>query len=130
MVGNCLMQWQKAWAFKTFKLFFLLIFGPHHIACRVLVPQAGVKSTSPALTARSLNHWHVKKVPRSFQIGLLAVQVTCYSWAFFLIHKKPLIWIRNQKSEAPTLAMPGIQWVLGLILFVAWTFIELPFTHI
>ena len=98
MVGNCLIQWQKAWAFKTFRLFFFfLIFGPHHIACRILVPQACIRPTPPSLTAQSLNHWHVKKVPKSFKIGLLAVQVTCYSWAFFLIHKKPLIWIRNMK---------------------------------
>ena len=37
--------------------FFGLFFGPHHMACGILVP------TSSALEKQSLNHWTAKEVP-------------------------------------------------------------------
>ena len=39
------------------------VFWLHHAACRVLVPQQGIKPASPALEAQSLNRWTTKEVP-------------------------------------------------------------------
>ena len=38
----------------------------NHAACRTLVPQAGIKTLSPALESWSLNHWTTTEVPRHF----------------------------------------------------------------
>ena len=35
----------------------------YHTACRILVPQPGIKSASPAMEAQSLNNWTTREVP-------------------------------------------------------------------
>ena len=41
----------------------LFLFWLHRVACRILVPQPGIEPVSPALEARSLNHWTAREVP-------------------------------------------------------------------
>ena len=36
---------------------------PHHMTCRILVPQAGIEPMPPALEAWSLDHGAASKVP-------------------------------------------------------------------
>ena len=43
---------------------FFFFFWPRHAACRILVPQAGIKPAPPVLEARRLNHWTAREVPR------------------------------------------------------------------
>ena len=43
-------------------LFF--IFRPRHEACGILVPRPEIEPKSPALGARSLNHWIAREVHR------------------------------------------------------------------
>ena len=38
-------------------------FGPHCLACGVLVPWSGMEPPPPAMEAQSLNHWTTKEVP-------------------------------------------------------------------
>ena len=49
---------------EKYKEEILFFFPLHHKACRILVPQAGIKPVPPAVEAQSLNHW-LKKVPFS-----------------------------------------------------------------
>ena len=42
--------------------YFLEIFWPRCMACRILVPKPGTEPMSPALTAQSLNHWTTREV--------------------------------------------------------------------
>ena len=39
------------------EIIIIIIFLPSHVACGILVPQAGIKSVSPAVKVQSLNHW-------------------------------------------------------------------------
>ena len=41
----------------------LLFFWPCYVACKIFVPQAGIKPVPPALGARSVNHWMDREVP-------------------------------------------------------------------
>ena len=50
--------------------FFFLNLSPHREACRILVPQPGVKPTPPAVEAWSLNHWTTREVPYSLQFKI------------------------------------------------------------
>ena len=36
-------------------------FWPYHVACRILVPNQGSEPVPPAVEARSLDHWIVRK---------------------------------------------------------------------
>ena len=47
----------------TMKSAVKVFFCPHHVAGVILVPQPGIETTSPALEARSLNHWIARQVP-------------------------------------------------------------------
>ena len=38
-------------------------FGPHHRACRILVPQPGTEPSPPTVEAWSLNHQTAREVP-------------------------------------------------------------------
>ena len=38
------------------------LFGPHHMACGILVPWPGIEPMPPALEARSPNHWTTREV--------------------------------------------------------------------
>ena len=38
-------------------------FWPRCVACRILVPQLGIKPVPPTLGARSLNHWTAREAP-------------------------------------------------------------------
>ena len=50
--------------FNTLALVFLLFFSwPHDSACGILFPQPGMKPTSLATEAQSLNHWTAREVP-------------------------------------------------------------------
>ena len=40
--------------------------GPHCVACRILVPQPGIKSMPPAVEAWSLNHWSAREIPSHY----------------------------------------------------------------
>ena len=42
--------------------FFFKFFWPQHAACRILVPQPGIKPESPAVQAWRLNHWTPREV--------------------------------------------------------------------
>ena len=46
--------------------FFFFFFG--HAACGILVPQPGIKSTSPAMEQQSLTHWTAREVPYNLLI--------------------------------------------------------------
>ena len=41
---------------------FYFSFWPHHTACRVLVPQPGIKPVPPLVEAQSLDHWAAREV--------------------------------------------------------------------
>ena len=41
----------------------VFFFWPHRAACRILVPQRGIKPTPPAVEAQSLNGWTAREVP-------------------------------------------------------------------
>ena len=43
--------------------FFWFLFWPRRTACGILLPQPGVEPPSPAVEARSLNHWTAGEVP-------------------------------------------------------------------
>ena len=64
-------------------------FLPHRMACRILVPQPGIKPTPPALEAWSLNHWMAREVPVvpiSFEVkGLSEIYIQCLAhiWLLF-----------------------------------------------
>ena len=45
-------------------LLLLLLFWPCCVACRILVPQPGIKPVLSALEARSPNHWTAREFPR------------------------------------------------------------------
>lgn len=36
-------------------------FWPHHVACRIFVPNQGSEPVPPAMEARSLDHWITRK---------------------------------------------------------------------
>ena len=51
---------------KTITVFnraFFFFFGPLGVACRIFVPQPGIKPMPPALGACSLDHWTTTEVP-------------------------------------------------------------------
>ena len=43
--------------------FFFLIFWSCSLACRILVPQPGIKPVPPAVEMQHLNHWTAREVP-------------------------------------------------------------------
>ena len=48
-----------------FILFYYYHFGgPHHAACRILVPRPGIEPMPPAVEAGSLSHWTAREVPQ------------------------------------------------------------------
>ena len=49
---------------RSFMYFFFLSLWQHYIPYGLLVPQRGIKITSPALEVQSLNHWTAREVPR------------------------------------------------------------------
>ena len=46
-----------------FCLFLFFLFSPHHTACRILVPRAGIEPTPSPVEAQSLNYWTAREVP-------------------------------------------------------------------
>ena len=42
---------------KHLFFFFLILFWPHHMACGILVPQAGIESKPPPVEVQRLNPW-------------------------------------------------------------------------
>ena len=42
--------------------FLFFFFWPHCVACGILVPRPGIKPTSPAVEAWSLNHWTAREI--------------------------------------------------------------------
>ena len=57
--------------------FFTLIFWLHHMACRILVPQPGIKPAPPALEMQSLNHGITMEVPRQYFWKALFCAISC-----------------------------------------------------
>ena len=43
--------------------FFFLIFWSCSLACRILVPQPGIKPVPPAVEVQCINHWTTREVP-------------------------------------------------------------------
>ena len=43
--------------YAPFMEHFFFFFGPHHMACGILVPQPGITLAPPPFEAQSLNHW-------------------------------------------------------------------------
>ena len=41
---------------KSFKQFIFYLFFPHHMSCRIFIPQPGIKTVSLAVEAQSINH--------------------------------------------------------------------------
>ena len=37
-------------------------FWPHHVACRILVPQLGIKPAPSAVEVQILNHWTTREI--------------------------------------------------------------------
>ena len=58
--------WKPDWNGSKIAIF--IYFWPPHVACGILVLQPGIKPTSPALEAGSLNHWTAREVPVIFLI--------------------------------------------------------------
>ena len=56
------------------EIIIIIIFLPSHVACGILVPQAGIKSVSPAVKAQSLNHWTSGEVGEEVIFNLMEVQ--------------------------------------------------------
>ena len=56
------MAHQSIFVFKNF-LFYLLIFLPHCVACRFLVPQPGIEPVPSAVKAQSPNDWTSREFP-------------------------------------------------------------------
>ena len=59
------------WVFFSICPFVLVLvwFWLHRVARGILVPQPGMEPASPALGARSLNHWTTREVPRMCVFG-------------------------------------------------------------
>ena len=55
---------------------FMYLFWPHHVACRILVPQAGIEPGAPAVKAWSPHHWIAKKFGTCFKSWLVTVKST------------------------------------------------------
>ena len=55
------------WFFNTITPFLHFYFsgGPHHVACRILVPQPGIEPKAPAVEVWCLSHWTVTEVPHN-----------------------------------------------------------------
>ena len=49
------------------------------MACRLLLPQQGIKPSSPAVEAQSLNHWTIRKVPKWDFLFSLIIQYQMHS---------------------------------------------------
>ena len=47
----------------SLSFFQLSLFWLCSVACRILVPQPGIKPVTPAVEAKSLNHWTAREVP-------------------------------------------------------------------
>ena len=60
---KCLEQFLKHGTY-LFKLYFGRE-DAHHSACRILVPQPGVKPAALAVRARNPNHWTIREFPFS-----------------------------------------------------------------
>ena len=61
------LKWDMFAVFYFFLFFFLsffLFFLLYHVAFRILVPQVGLKSVSPAVEAQSPNHWTTREIQK------------------------------------------------------------------
>ena len=48
---------------NTVYIRFFIFFWPRCTACRILFPQPGIEPVSPAVEARSSNHWTTREIP-------------------------------------------------------------------
>ena len=51
------------WSYTKHSMAFFFFFCLRPAACRILVPQPGIKPMPPAMEAQSLNHWTTRDVP-------------------------------------------------------------------
>ena len=71
-------------------IFILFYFWPHHMACRILVPQPGIEPLPPAVEVWSLNHWTTREVLSelfdfvNFCLSLLQEHYFLFIISFFL----------------------------------------------
>ena len=57
--GNSVtLHYSQGFYFTSFHLFF----WPHHMACRILLPQPGTEPMPPAVEAQGLNNWAAREV--------------------------------------------------------------------
>ena len=60
--------------------------GPHCMACRILVPQPGIRSVPPAAERQSPDHWSAREVPFLFTLkNFRLCLVTLISKPYYLI---------------------------------------------
>ena len=73
-------------------LFFSFIFGPHHVACGILVPRPGIRVVHPAVEVWSPNHWTTRKTPVISTFCVVAIPgrvgtSQIITWIFTLVLK-------------------------------------------
>ena len=94
-------SWANRWHFKRF-----LIFGPHCVACGILVLQPGIKPVPPRVEVWNINHWITREVPKMFFKCPLHMQIECstkindlieihFSYNFDQFSKSFLKWIMH-----------------------------------
>ena len=62
--GACVIGSVAIW--NTKESLFLFFFLAANAACRILVPQPGIKPVPPTMEVQSLNHWTAREVLRQF----------------------------------------------------------------
>ena len=86
--------------FQVYPKFLILhtyfFFGWHRVAYGILVPQAGIEPTSPAVEVWSPNHWSDREVP-------------LVSGHFFMIHCSIHAWKIPRTEEPGGLQSMGLQ---------------------
>ena len=82
-------------SYVSYMVFFFFSFWPHYLACGILVPWPGIEPSPPAVVARSLNHWTIRKSLHGLFLGVGKIMIKsseftwsdnplvlcCWSWA-------------------------------------------------
>ena len=78
VIGSVAMWNSKESLFFIFILFYFFLAA--RVACRILVPQPGIKSVPPTMEVQSLNHWTAREVPWEFPFLSLIPTHINYPW--------------------------------------------------
>ena len=82
-------------SYVSYMVFFFFSFWPHYLACGILVPWPEIEPSPPAVVARSLNHWTIRKSLHGLFLGVGKIMIKsseftwsdnplvlcCWSWA-------------------------------------------------